>query len=148
MVADNRPARARYEIVEKFETGIVLQGSEVKALRMGRANLSDAYARVKDGELYLVNAHIGAYPPAGQFQHEPTRERKLLMRGPQIEKIAAQLQQKGLALVPLRIYFNEKNIAKVELGLGRGKKLHDRREDIATREAERQMERARKRSGR
>jgi len=146
LICENRQARHRYEVVEKLEAGIQLTGSEVKACRLGRANLSDAYARLQRGELFLWNCHIGPYPPAGRAQHEPLRTRKLLLRRSQIDKFEGRLHEKGLTLVPLKLYFSEAGRAKVELGLVRGKKLYDRREDIKKRESDRQMQRAKKRS--
>lgn len=146
LICDNRQARHRYEIIERLEAGIMLVGSEVKACRLGRANLSDAYARLERGELQLLNAHIGPYPPAGREQHEPLRQRKLLLNRKEIDKLEGRLHEKGLTLIPLRMYFTPAGIAKVELGLARGKKLYDRREEIAKRESERQMQRAKKRS--
>lgn len=143
-VAQNRKARFHYEILEKFEAGIVLTGSEVKSLRADRANLSDAYATVQNGELFLVHCHISPYPPAARNNHEPTRTRKLLMHATEIERLIGKVKEKGLTLVPLKIYFKG-NRAKVELALGQGKKLFDKRETIKKRESARQMARAMKR---
>ena len=145
LICDNRQARHRFEILEKFEAGIMLMGSEVKACRLGRAHLTDAYARFKSGDLWLVSCHIGPYPPAGREQHEPERPRKLLLNRSEIDRISVKMKEGGLTVVPLRLYFNAKGIAKAEIGLARGKKLHDKRQDIAARESKRQMDRAMKR---
>jgi len=146
LVCENRKARHRYELLDKVEAGLMLTGSEVKACRLGRANLSDSYAKASRGELFLLNCHIGPYPAAGPFQHEPLRSRKLLLHRLQLDRLEGKLSEKGLTLVPLRIYFNARGRAKVELALARGKKTHDRRQEIAERESRRQMDRARKRS--
>lgn len=142
LICDNRQARHRYEVLEKTEAGLMLTGTEVKACRMGRAHLTDAYARFKNGELWLVSAHIGPYPPAGREQHEPERPRKLLLKHSEIQRLSKQIKEGGLTIVPLKLYFTPKGIAKVEIGLARGKKLHDKRQDIAKRESQRQIDRA------
>lgn len=128
VVADNRKARFHYAIEDTLEAGIVLKGSEVKSLRGGRANIQESYAGVKEEELYLVNAYIPEYTEANRMNHEPRRMRKLLIRKPELRKLAAAIQRQGMTLVPLKMYFNEKGKAKVELGVARGKKLHDKRE--------------------
>jgi SsrA-binding protein len=128
IVADNRKARFHYAIEDSLEAGIVLKGSEVKSLRGGKANIQESYAGVKDGELYLVNAYIPEYTEANRMNHEPRRLRKLLIRKAELRKLAAAIQRQGMTLVPLKMYFNEKGKAKVELGVARGKKLHDKRE--------------------
>ena len=143
-VAQNKKAFFSYHILEKFEAGIVLTGSEVKSLRGGHAKLTDSYATILNGELFLVNCHIAKYPPAAMNNHEPTRTRKLLMHGNEIERLIGKLKEKGLTLVALKVYF-KRNRAKVELGLGQGKKLFDKRESIKKRESAVQIGRAMKR---
>jgi SsrA-binding protein len=138
----NRRARHDYFIDDTVEAGIVLTGSEVKSLRDGRANLTDSYARVIRGEALLINAHISPYDPAHIQNHEPTRSRRLLLHRREIDRLWGQLQQKGLTLVPLRLYFNDKGRAKVELGVGRGKKQYDKRQTTREREAKREAARA------
>ncbi len=136
----NRRARFEYEILETFEAGIVLVGSEVKSLRQGKANLQDSYALVKNGEVWLLNMHINPYEQANQFNHDPLRTRKLLLNKSEIEKLQIKTNEKGLTLIPLKLYFKKGN-AKVELGIGKGKKLHDKRESIKERDVEREMRR-------
>jgi SsrA-binding protein len=128
IVADNRRARFNYEIGEVFEAGIALMGSEVKSLRQGRATIAEAYADSRDGELWLVNANIPEYLQASRFNHEPKRRRKLLLHRGQIDKLAHGVERDGMTIVPLKMYFNDKGRAKIEVALGRGKKLHDKRE--------------------
>jgi len=128
LVADNRRARFDYEIIDTYEAGIELMGPEVKSLRAGRTSLSDAYAVVKQGELFLMNVYIPEYREANRFNHETKRPRRLLLHKRQIDKLIGATQREGFTVVPLKIYFNESGKAKVELGLGRGKKLHDKRE--------------------
>jgi SsrA-binding protein len=140
-IATNRQARFRYELLETFETGIALQGSEVKSLRDGKANLKDAYAFVRDGEVWLHNMHIAPYGPAAGDGHDPERPRKLLMHKHEIERLIGKTQERGLTLVPTRIYFSGPR-AKVELALARGKEQRDKRESIREREQKRDMERA------
>ncbi len=140
-VATNRQARFRYELLERMEAGIALQGSEVKSLRDGKANLKDAYALVRDGEVWLQNAHIAPYGPAAADGHDPERPRKLLMHKEQIERLIGKTQERGLTLVPTRIYFSGPR-AKVELALARGKEQRDKRDTIRDREQRREMERA------
>jgi len=144
VVATNRKAYHDYFIEEKFEAGIVLKGTEVKSLRDRRVNLQDSYAGVKDGEIFLHHCHISPYSHGNIMNHDPIRVRKLLLHKKEINKLLGKTQQKGLTLVPLRIYFSERGLAKVELGLAKGKKQHDRRESIKTREAGREVERAMK----
>ncbi len=148
VIATNRKARRDYTILEKMEAGIVLVGTEVKALREGKANLTDSYATVDDEELWLYNAHISPYSMGNRFNHEPKRTRKLLMHAREIQRLIGKVQEKGLTLVPLRIYFNDNGKVKVELGLGRGKKLYDKRREIAERDAKREMRRAMRRKER
>lgn len=136
----NRRARFEFEILDSFETGIVLKGSEVKSLRAGKANLQDSYAVVKNGEVWLLNMHISPYEQANQFNHDPIRVRKLLLNKSEIVKLNGKTNEKGLTLVPLKLYF-KKGIAKVELGIGKGKKLHDKRASIKERDSEREMRR-------
>ena len=140
-VAQNRRARHDYFIEETIEAGIALQGSEVKSLRRGQVSLNEAYAGEKGGELYLFNAHIAPYAAAMAFGHEAKRPRKLLLHGRQIAKLTGAIQRAGMTLVPLAIYFNERGIAKVSLGLARGKRKVDVREAVKAREWQRQKSR-------
>jgi SsrA-binding protein len=143
-VATNRKAYHDYFIEEKFEAGIMLQGTEVKSMREGRVNLQDSYASVKGNEVFLHHCHISPYSHGNIMNHEPLRTRKLLLHRKEINKLLGKTQQQGLTLIPLRIYFSKRGLAKVELGLAKGKKQHDRRESIKTREASREVERAMK----
>ena len=140
-VARNRRALHEYEILERVEAGIVLQGTEVKGMRERGATISDAYVQIRHGEAWLVGAHISEYDNAGGGGHDPRRTRKLLLHKREIQRLAADLAEKGLALVPLRLYFTEGR-AKLELGLGRGKTLYDKRRAIAERDARREADRA------
>jgi SsrA-binding protein len=142
VVAKNRKAYHDYFIEEKFETGIVLKGTEVKSLREGRVNLQDSYASVHGNEIILHHCHISPYSHGNLMNHDPIRARKLLLHRKEINKLISKTQQKGLTLVPLRIYFSKRGHAKVEIGLAKGKKQYDRRESIKTREAGREVERA------
>ncbi len=144
VVCTNRRARHNYYIEDTYEAGLVLQGSEVKSLRQGKANLSDAYARPRKGELFLLKAHIAPYDPARE-NHEPERERKLLMTRREIERLSIKLRERGFTLVPLELYFSGSH-AKVKMGLARGKRSYDKRDTIAKRDAERRMRSAQKRS--
>jgi SsrA-binding protein len=128
VVADNRRARYDYEIVEVLEAGLQLFGSEVKSLREGKASLGEAYASREDGELYLLNGYIPEYLQSGRFNHEPKRRRKLLLHRKEIDRLAAAVQRDGMTLVPLKLFFNDRGIAKLELALAKGKKMHDKRE--------------------
>lgn len=139
--ARNRKARHNYAIEETFEAGIMLEGSEVKSLRGGRASISEAYAAEKDGELFLFNAHIPEYHASGQFTHQPRRPRKLLMHRREIDRLAAAINRQGMTLVALAIYFNARGMAKVELGLGKGKKKYDKRASLKERDWKRQKAR-------
>jgi SsrA-binding protein len=139
-VATNRKARHDYFIEETYEAGLVLTGSEIKSIRAGRVNLRDSFAVVKEGELWLMNAHIAPYDPATYANHEPRRSRKLLMHRREINRIAGKLQEKGFTLVPLRLYLKD-NLAKVELGLGRGKKQYDKRAALREKETRREIDR-------
>ncbi len=128
IVADNRKARFNYEIGETFEAGIELKGTEVKSLRAGKAAIGESYAGEYGGEMFLVNAYIPEYLQANQFNHETKRPRKLLLHKRQVNKLIGAVQREGMTVVPLKIYFNERGRAKVEIALARGKKLHDKRE--------------------
>ncbi len=138
LVAENRKARFNYDIEEKLEAGIQLTGSEVKSLRTGKANIAESYASDEGGEIYLINAHIAEYAQARRDGHAPTRPRKLLLHKREIEKLLGAIQRQGMTLVPLKLYFNARGIAKVELGLARGKKIHDKRDTEKKRDWERQ----------
>lgn len=144
LICDNRRARFDYEIDDTLEAGLVLTGSEVKALRAGEASLSDAYAQPEGVELFLCNAHIGAYKPATAFGHAPTRKRKLLLHRVEIDRWAAKVKERGYSIIPMMMYFKDGR-AKVRLGLGRGKNKLDRRDTIKDREAKREMDRAMRR---
>ncbi|HUE46798.1 MAG TPA: SsrA-binding protein SmpB [Aestuariivirgaceae bacterium] len=139
VVADNRRARFDYEILDTFEAGLVLVGSEVKALRQGRASLSDSYASVNDGELWLVNSHIPEFKQANRLNHEPRRARKLLLNKREIQRLSGGIQREGLTIVPLKVYFNDRGRAKAEIALARGKKQHDKRETEKQRSWQREM---------
>jgi SsrA-binding protein len=128
IIADNRKARYAYAIDETLEAGIMLVGSEVKSLRSGKTTIGEAYAHAKDGELWLVNSYIPEYTQASRFNHEPKRTRKLLVHKREAAKLAAAIQREGMTLIPLKLYFNAKGRAKIELGIAKGKKLHDKRE--------------------
>jgi len=141
VVARNRRATHDYFIEERLEAGLLLQGSEVKSLRNGRASLGEAYAGESGGELYLFNAHISEYAAANRFGHEPRRPRKLLLHRRQVERLTGLARRAGYTLVPLSIYFNERGLAKLELGLAKGKRKADRREDVKRRDWERQRAR-------
>lgn len=140
-ISVNRRAFHEYFIDERYEAGLVLSGSEVKSLRDNRAHLRDAYARFFGDELFLVGAHISPYGPASQFGHDPIRNRKLLLHRRQLERLRERVQERGLTLVPLRLYWS-KGRAKAEIGLGKGKKFHDKRESIRERMEKREMDRA------
>ena len=144
IVCQNKKAYHDYEILEKIEAGMVLLGTEVKSLRQGKGNLKDSYARIRHGEVYLYGCHISAYSHASYENHEPERVRKLLMHHFEIKRLLGKTQEKGCALIPLKIYFN-KGRAKVELGLARGKKLYDKRESLKRKEETRELARVRKR---
>jgi SsrA-binding protein len=140
-VATNKKALHDYEVLERTEAGLALWGSEIKSIRQGRVQLRDAYARPERGELWLLNVHISQYAPAGPEGHEPTRKRKLLLHKSQIRELSKAVLERGLTLVPLRLYLRD-GLAKVELALVRGRKRYDKRAVIAKREAEREMARA------
>lgn len=140
IVTTNRKARYNYSIGDTFEAGIALQGTEVKSLRAGKANLQDAYCRVERGEVFLYNAHISPYELGTHFNHEPLRVRKLLLHRREIRRLEKETQQKGATLIPLKIYFKNGR-AKVEVGIARGKKQYDKRADIAERDSKRRLDR-------
>ena len=140
VIARNKRATHDYHILDRWEAGIVLTGTEVKALRNGKANLTDAYGIVKDGEIWLLNLHIAPYEHGNVFNHEPTRTRKLLMHKREIRRLIGSVEREGLTLIPLDLYFKQGK-AKVTLALGKGKKLHDKREDLRRRDDEREMAR-------
>jgi SsrA-binding protein len=141
IVCTNRQANFRYELLEKYEAGMVLVGSEVKSLRDGKANLGDAYVIHRGNELFLINAHIAPYPPANRFNHEPLRTRKLLLHREELERLMGKMKEKGLTLIPTKIYFKEGR-AKCEIALAKGKKLIDRREELKKKTHQREIERA------
>ena len=137
IVAENRKARFNYEIVDTFEAGLVLKGTEVKSLREGKANIAESYASDEDGEIWLINSYLPEYLQANRFNHEPRRRRKLLMTKREINRLRAAVNREGMTLIPLKIYFNDRGRAKMELALGKGKKLHDKREASAERDWQR-----------
>ncbi|MCS7220395.1 MAG: SsrA-binding protein SmpB [Anaerolineae bacterium] len=139
-IATNRKAYHDYEVVDTLEAGIVLTGTEIKSIREGRVNLRDGFAIIRGGEVWLLNVHIAPYPGGNRQNHEPRRERKLLLHRREINRLAGRVQEKGWTLVPLRLYLKD-NKAKIELGLVRGKREYDKREAIAKREAEREVQR-------
>lgn len=144
VISDNRQARYLYEILETYEAGIQLTGTEVKSIRAGKANLQDGYALLRDGEAWLINVHISPYNASGQyFNHEPRRTRKLLLHRMEIRKLIGKVEQQGLTLVPLKMYL-KRGWVKITIALVRGKKLHDKREDIKRRQDQRDMQRAMK----
>ena len=148
VAADNRRARYNYEIGETFEAGIMLEGTEVKALRAGKATIAESYASVeRSGEVFLINATIPEYLQANRFNHEPKRPRKLLLHAKEIAKIAQGVDREGMTIVPLKIYFNERGRAKIEIALARGKKLHDKRETEKQRDWNREKGRLLKQNG-
>ncbi|MGH2705453.1 MAG: SsrA-binding protein SmpB [Actinomycetota bacterium] len=144
LIATNPKARHDYDILDSYEAGMALTGSEVKSLREGKASLREAFAIVRDGEVFLIGMHIPPYPQAGYAQHEPTRTRKLLLHKEEIQRLIGKTAERGLTLVPLRAYFSH-GLAKVEIGLARGKKKYDRREDLKEREAKLAVDRVMRR---
>jgi len=145
IVSDNRQARYLYEILETYEAGIELKGTEVKSIRNGQSNLRDGYALIRNGEAWLLNVHISPHSTASQyFNHDPRRTRKLLLHKQEIRKLIGKVEQQGLTLVPLKMYLKNGKV-KITIGLGKGKKLHDKREDLKQRQDKREMERAMKR---
>ncbi len=143
IIAENRKARHNYHIDEVIETGMVLKGTEVKSLRQGRVNLKDSYARIKNGEVFVHQMHIGLYPFAYYNNHEPLRPRKLLLHKREIDRLSGKVNEKGITLIPLRIYFTRGKV-KLALGLARGKRAYDKRETIRRRDEQRELDRARK----
>lgn len=141
-VATNRKARHEYYIEETFEAGLVLTGTEIKAIRMGRVNLQEGFVLIRNGEALLMNVHIGHYEQGNRFNHEETRPRKLLLHKREIGELYASATQRNWTIVPLRLYINDRGRAKLEIGLARGKQLHDKRDTIAKRENERELRRA------
>ena len=141
IIVQNRKARHNFETLDTFEAGIELRGTEVKSLRLGRANLVDSYARVERGEVFLHNAHISEYTEGNRFNHDPVRKRKLLLHKSEINRLRGRVEEKGLTLIPLKLYF-KRGHAKVELALAKGKRQYDRRRDLAERDAKRQVEQA------
>lgn len=141
VIADNRRARHEYHIEDTFEAGLVLTGTEVKALREGRATIHESYASAEDGAVYLINAHIPEYAPAQRFNHEPRRRRKLLLHQREIDKLTGAVQREGRTIVPLKLFFNERGMAKLEIALATGKKLHDKRQTAKDRDWQRQKAR-------
>ena len=145
VIADNRQARFRYEILETYEAGVELKGTEVKSIRQGKANLQDGYALIRNGEAWLLNVHISAYQKATDFfNHDPRRTRRLLLHKKEIRKLIGKVEQEGLTLVPLKMYF-KRGFVKITIALGKGKKLHDKRESLKERQDKRDMARAMKR---
>jgi SsrA-binding protein len=142
LISENRKARHRFEVLDTVECGVMLVGSEVKSLRNGKLSLDEAYGRVKNGELWLVGADISEYPQATQWNHVSKRPRKLLIHRRQIEKFANQAHEKGLTLVPMKMYFNDRGLVKVIMGLCRGRKLHDKREAMKKADVKRDLQRA------
>ncbi len=141
IIAQNRKARHNYKILDTIEAGLELLGTEVKSLREGKANLGDSYARVENRQAFLHNLHISEYSQGNQFNHDPLRKRRLLLHRREIDRMRGRVDEKGLTLIPLKLYF-KRGMAKVELGLAKGKREYDRRHDIARREAQREMEAA------
>lgn len=146
-VAENRKARFSYEILDTLETGLVLTGTEVKSLREGHANIQEAYASVEDGEVWLINSHIPEYLPGNRFNHDPKRRRKLLVSRREMARLAQAVEREGMTMVPLKLYFNERGLAKLLVGIARGKKLHDKRETVKERDWNRQKRRLLKEHG-
>ncbi len=142
-IVKNRKARYEYEIVDSIEAGLVLRGSEVKSLRAGKVNISDSYARILKGEVWIIDMHVASYKEASDQNHDPRRERKLLLHQSEIKKLARRVIEKGFTLIPLKLYFKN-NIAKLELGIARGKRKYDKKVAIAQKDAKREMEREQK----
>jgi SsrA-binding protein len=144
VLSDNRKARFLYDILETYEAGIQLMGTEVKSIRAGKVNLQDGYALVRNGEAWLLNVHISPYTSSSQyFNHDPRRTRKLLLHRQEIRKLIGKVEQQGLTLVPLKLYL-KRGLVKISIGLAKGKKLHDKREDLKRRQDQREMQRAMK----
>ncbi|MCY2986603.1 MAG: SsrA-binding protein SmpB [Planctomycetota bacterium] len=141
-ISENRKARHKFDVLETLECGLTLVGSEVKSLRAGKVSIDEAYARVREGEVWLIGCDIAEYPQASVWNHDPKRPRKLLLHAREVRKFANQAHEKGLTLVPLKLYFNERGIVKMLVGLCRGKKLHDKRENLKTADVKRDIDRA------
>jgi SsrA-binding protein len=142
VIADNRQARYQYEILESYEAGLELKGTEVKSMREGRVNLRDGYAIIRNGEAWLINMHVSPYQTAGEyFNHEPRRSRKLLLHRDEISKLTGKVEQKGLTLIPLKLYL-KRGLIKASIGLCKGKKIHDKRETLKRKQEKREIERA------
>ncbi len=141
IITKNKKAYHDYEIFETFEAGIVLTGTEVKSIREGRINLKDSYAKIVKGEVFLIECHISPYPHAGRFNHEPTRERKLLLKKREIKRLVGKVKEKGMTLIPLKVYFKN-GLVKVELGLCRGKREHDKRAALKEKTVKREIDEA------
>lgn len=139
MIADNRRARFDYMLEDTYEAGLVLTGTEVKALRMGRANIAESYASPEDGGLWLINSYIPEYSPASRFNHEPRRKRKLLLRQREMNKLFAAVEREGRTIVPVKLYFNDRGRAKLEIALAKGKKAHDKRDTAKDRDWKREQ---------
>ena len=137
----NKKARFEYQLLTKYVAGMVLTGTEIKSIRMGKANLQDAYCTFKDQELFVRNLHISPYTMAGNINHEPKRERKLLLKKRELKKIHNKSVEKGMSLIPTRLFFNERGFAKLEIAMAKGKKIYDRRQDIKEKDLKREMER-------
>jgi SsrA-binding protein len=140
VIAKNKKALFNYEILESYEAGISLLGSEVKSIREGRVSLKESYAEVRDGEVFLLSCHISPYPPANRLNHDPLRERKLLLHRREIKRLLGKIKEKGLTLVPIKIMISSRGMVKVELALARGKKVHQKREVIRERDRDREMQ--------
>ncbi|WP_064682325.1 SsrA-binding protein SmpB [Rhizobium bangladeshense] len=147
VVAENRKARFNYQIIDTYEAGLVLMGTEVKSLREGKANIAESYASDEDGEIWLINSYLPEYLQANRFNHEPRRRRKLLLSGREIHRLRSAVNREGMTLIPLKIYFNDRGRAKMELALAKGKKLHDKRESEKERDWNRQKSRLLKDNG-
>ncbi len=147
IVAENRKARYNYEIIDTYEAGIVLMGTEVKSLREGKANIAESYASDEQGEIWLINSYLPEYLQANRFNHEPRRRRKLLLSGREINRLRVGINREGMTLIPLKIYFNDRGRAKMELALAKGKKLHDKRQSEKERDWNRQKSRLLKDNG-
>ncbi|MEZ2129093.1 MULTISPECIES: SsrA-binding protein SmpB [unclassified Sinorhizobium] len=147
IVAENRKARFNYEIIDTYEAGLVLKGTEVKSLREGKANIAESYASDEDGEIWLINSYLPEYLQANRFNHEPRRRRKLLLSGREISRLRAAVNREGMTLIPMKIYFNDRGRAKLELALAKGKKIHDKRESEKERDWNRQKNRLLKDNG-
>lgn len=141
VVAENRKARRNFEIEDTFEAGLMLSGTEVKSLRLGQANIAESYASDEDGELFLINSYIPEYAQASRFNHAPRRPRKLLLHAKEVHKLMVGIQREGLTIVPLKLYFNDRGIAKLQIGLAKGRKVHDKRQADRKRDWDRQKAR-------